>query len=118
MFLGAMFPGGLVGAALLLGRLAAAGVLMFALRGLAPQTAWAAPALLVLAASLAAGLLTRVAAAVCAALVFVYAARVSGTLSAILALNALQVVGLVLTGGGAYSLDARLFGRRVIRLDD
>jgi hypothetical protein len=45
MFLGAMFPGGLVGAALLLGRLAAAGVLMFALRGLAPQTAWAAPAL-------------------------------------------------------------------------
>jgi uncharacterized membrane protein YphA (DoxX/SURF4 family) len=73
---------------------------------------------LVLAASLAAGLLTRVAAAVCAALVFVGAARVSGTLSAILALNALQVVGLVLTGGGAYSLDARLFGRRVIRLDD
>jgi hypothetical protein len=51
-------------------------------------------------------------------LVAIGAAKADGALSAVLALNALHVVGLVLTGAGAYSLDARLFGRRVIRLDD
>lgn len=117
MFLGAMFPGGLVGVALLLGRLAAAAALALVLRGFAPAP-WIAFPVLVLAASLAAGLLTRFAAACCAVLVLVGAARAGGALSAVLALNALHVAGLALTGGGAYSLDARLFGRRVIRLDD
>jgi hypothetical protein len=118
MFLGAMFPGGLIGVALLLGRLAAAAVLAFALRGVVRETAWAVLPVVLLAIGLATGLLTRFAAAACAVLVLVAAARADGTLSAVLALNALQVVGLVLTGGGAYSLDARLFGRRVIRLED
>jgi hypothetical protein len=116
MFLGAMFPGGLIGVALLIGRLAAAAVLMFALGGSGLEAPW--PALFLVAAGLAAGLLTRFAAAACAVLVLFGAARADGTLSAVLAFNALHVVGLVLTGGGAYSLDARLFGRRVIRLDD
>lgn len=118
MFLGAMFPGGLVGVALLLGRLAAAAVLTLVLRGFVRETPWAVFPVIVLAASLAAGLLTRFAAAGCAVLVMVGAVRTDGALSAVLALNALHVAGLVLTGGGAYSLDARLFGRRVIRLDD
>lgn len=118
MFLGAMFPGGLVGVALLFGRLAAAAVLALVLRGFAKDAPWAVFPVIVLAASLAAGLLTRFAAACCAALVMVGATRADGALSAVLALNALHVAGLVLTGGGAYSLDARLFGRRVIRLDD
>jgi hypothetical protein len=118
MFLGAMFPGGLIGVALLLGRLAAAAVLVFLLRGFALEAPWTALPVVLLAASLATGLLTRFAAAICTALVMAGAARADGALSVVLALNALQVVGLVLTGGGAYSLDARLFGRRVIRLDD
>jgi hypothetical protein len=118
MFLGAMFPGGLIGVALLLGRLAAAAVLAFALRGVARESAWAALPVVLLAVGLATGLLTRFAAAACAVLVLVVAVRADGTLSAALALNALQVAGLMLTGGGAYSLDARLFGRRVIRLED
>lgn len=118
MFLGAMFPGGLVGAALLLGRLAAAALLAFALRGFVRDTPWALFPIIGLAICLAAGLLTRFAAAACAALVLVAAARADGAMSAVLALSALQVAALVLTGGGAYSLDARLFGRRVIRLDD
>jgi hypothetical protein len=118
MFLGAMFPGGLIGVALLIGRLAAAAVLAFALGGLALDSVWAALPLILLAASLAAGLLTRFAAAACAALVVVGATRADGALCAVLTLNALHIAGLVLTGAGAYSLDARLFGRRVIRLDD
>jgi hypothetical protein len=118
MFLGAMFPGGLIGVALLIGRLAAAAVLVFALGGPALESPWPALPLLFLAAALTAGLLTRFAAAACAVLVMFGAAKADGTLSAVLVLNALHIVGLVLTGGGAYSLDARLFGRRVIRLDD
>jgi hypothetical protein len=118
MFLGAMFPGGLIGVALLIGRLAAAAVLGFALGGSATETVWSALPLVLLAASLAAGLMTRFAAAACAALVLFGAARGDGPLSAVLALNALHIAGLALTGAGAYSLDARLFGRRVIRLDD
>ena len=118
MFLGAMFPGGLIGVALLLGRLAAAAVLALTLRGFVRDAAWAAAPIILLAAGLATGLLTRFAAAACAALVMVAAVKAGGMLSAALALNALQVGGLVLTGGGAYSLDARLFGRRVIRLED
>jgi hypothetical protein len=118
MFLGAMFPGGLVGVALLLGRLAAAAVLVLVMRGFVQDAPWAVFPIIVLAASLAAGLLTRFASACCAVLLTVGAARADGAMAAVLALNALHVVGLVLTGGGAYSLDARLFGRRVIRLDD
>lgn len=118
MFLGAMFPGGLIGAALVLGRLAAAAVLALALRGVVREAAWAAAPIILLAVGLTTGLLTRFAAAACAALVLVAAVRAGGTLSVVLALNALQVAGLVLAGGGAYSLDARLFGRRVIRLED
>ncbi len=118
MFLGAMFPGGLIGAALLIGRLAAAMVLAFALSAHALEALWSALPLALVAASLVAGLLTRLSAAACAALVLFGAARAEGALAAVLALNALHIVGLVLAGGGAYSLDARLFGRRVIRLDD
>ncbi|WP_165184520.1 hypothetical protein [Caulobacter soli] len=118
MFLGAMFPGGLIGVALLIGRLAAAAVLMFVLNDTARQALWLALPLVVVAAGLVAGLLTRFAAAACVALVVFGAARADGALCVVLALNALQVVGIVLAGAGAYSLDARLFGRRVIRLDD
>ncbi len=118
MFLGAMFPGGLVGAALLLGRLAAAAVLVFVLNDPAREALWTALPLALVAAGLLVGLLTRFAAAACVALVLLGAVRADGAFAVVLALNALHVAGLALTGAGAYSLDARLFGRRVIRLHD
>lgn len=116
MFPGPMFPSGLLGVALLLARLAAALVLALAFHGLA--SGWLALPLVVLAGGLAVGVLTRVLAAACAGLVVFAAIRADGFFAGMLALNAVHVIGLVLTGGGAYSLDARLFGRRVIRLDD
>ena len=117
MFLGPMFPGGLPGVALLLARLATASVLILVFRdGL--DALWPTVPLVLLAASLVAGLLTRIMAAIGAALVLFGATRAGGVLAGVLALSALHILGLALTGGGAYSLDARLFGRRVIRLDD
>uniref|UniRef100_B0T7L8 DoxX family protein n=1 Tax=Caulobacter sp. (strain K31) TaxID=366602 RepID=B0T7L8_CAUSK len=117
MFHGPMFPGGLSGVALLLGRLATASMLILVFRdGL--DAVWPAVPLVLLAASLAAGFLTRAMAGICAALVLFAASRADGVLAGVLAISALHILGLALTGGGAYSLDARLFGRRVIRLDD
>jgi hypothetical protein len=117
MFLGPLFPGGLPGVALLIARLATASVLILVFRD-ALDRFWPTIPLVLLAASLLVGLLTRGVAAICAALVVFGATRADGVLAGVLALSALHILGLVLTGGGAYSLDARLFGRRVIRLDD
>ncbi len=116
MFPGPMFPSGLLGVALLLARLAAACVLALAFHDVG--FGWFALPLIVLAGGLAVGVLTRVLATVCAGLVVFAAIRADGVLAGVLALNAVHVIGLALTGGGAYSLDARWFGRRVIRLDD
>jgi hypothetical protein len=70
-----------------------------------------------LAVSLAAGLLTPLA-AILAAVVEV-AALLAGATNIIVAvlLGPLDAVVLLLLGPGAYSLDARLFGRRVVVLD-
>lgn len=71
---------------------------------------------IVLASALALGLLTRIAAAGMALVVALAAARMGGACGWALGLNAAHVATLVLAGAGAYSLDARLFGRRVIKV--
>jgi len=48
----------------------------------------------------------------------VLAVRTGGTPGAFLVLHGIDALALALLGAGAYSVDARLFGRRVIRLDD
>ena len=112
-----MFPEGLVGAGLLLLRISCALATGATLHLLAPLPLWAETGLVVLAGSLLCGLLTRLAAIAGAALQVVVVFTIGGSLGWIAALIALDLVGLSMTGPGAYSIDARLFGRRVITLD-
>jgi hypothetical protein len=67
---------------------------------------------------LLAGLATRVVALACFAAAVGFGAMLSDWRGALLALEALNLVSIALLGAGAYSIDAYLFGRRVIRLDD
>ena len=105
-----MFPGGAPGAALLVLR----GCLACALAGIAFPTGWKHLAFLALLSLLCLGLLTP---AVCAVAVM----AVLLDLTHLQGINALEV-GIVLLstssyaflGPGAYSIDAKLFGRRVI----
>jgi hypothetical protein len=78
-------------------------------------------AAIVLAVALIAGLLTPVAAALVAIAAAVSAARAAGTIMVThdgLAhgLVMIDAVSLVLLGPGAFSIDARLFGRREIHI--
>jgi hypothetical protein len=72
----------------------------------------------VLLIALVAGACTRVAAAVSAVAIVAACARSGGQLGLPGLLQGADAAALCMLGGGAYSIDARLFGRRVIRLDD
>ena len=113
-----IFSGGVAGAALLLMRIAtAATLLMAALHALRPD-AWQVFATAVLALGLLAGVFTRVVGGLAALLLVMLAMRIGGAAAGFVALHGIQALALALLGAGAYSVDARLFGRRVIRLDD
>ena len=114
-----MFPPGLPGLALLLLRASVAIALLldtYAHRDALP--AWAHAAAIVISLGISAGYLTPVvasAALVCHAGIWFAggASLVTATLTLIFALNALA---LALLGPGAYSLDSRRFGRRLVVL--
>lgn len=105
--------------ALLLLRLAAvvalAGACVFALNNSSPAlaAALALPALLLFF-----GFGTRIAAFACAAIAVGIGMKMADWHSAALALEALNLISIGLLGAGAYSVDAHLFGRRVINLDN
>jgi hypothetical protein len=112
-----VFPAGSAGAALLFLRLACAGLWLSALIFATALPLWLAIAGGLVACALVLGFLTRVATAI--TLVAILAARIEmgGALGALTLLHALDAGALLLLGAGAYSLDARLFGRREIRID-
>jgi hypothetical protein len=66
---------------------------------------------------LLAGLATRFVAVACAAAAAGVGANLNDWRGALLALETLNLVSIGLLGAGAYSIDAYLFGRRVIKLD-
>jgi hypothetical protein len=106
------YPGGTAGVAFLLMRLHAAlivGRLAFAIHGLG-LAGWILLGLLALTFLL--GFLTRAAAAIAIIAVLAMIANAAGGLSSLGQALALAALGMV--GPGAYSLDARVFGRRVI----
>lgn len=72
----------------------------------------------VLAIALLTGACTRLAAGVSAIAIVAISARTGGQLGLLGLLQGADALALCMLGGGAYSIDARLFGRRVIRLDD
>jgi hypothetical protein len=107
-----IFPGGAIGAGILLLRVAVAGSTVMLTDASISFPAYLLGIAIVI--GLCAGLLTRVMAGLsvlaCVA-VFVMTAAWETTL-----VPGLAAAALVLTGPGAYSLDARLFGRRTITL--
>ena len=108
-----IFPSGARGAALLLLRISAAALIVLFLirRQLSP---WSVAGCLVIASALLAGFCTRLAALACAVLATAAFLSIHGTLSWLMALQALNATALAILGAGAYSFDAALFGRRVI----
>lgn len=99
--------------ALLLLRISATSLIALGLYKLELST-WAAAGLLLIAVALLTGFCTRLAAIICALLATAAFFRIGGTLGWLTGLQALSTAALAILGAGAYSIDARLFGRRVI----
>jgi len=113
-------PGGAAGVALILLRLSAAILLISACfyaddrsRNHLLVAALALASLLLLV-----GLSTRIVALASAAFAIGTGVTMSDWRGALVALEALNLVSISLLGAGAYSIDAYLFGRRVIKLDN
>ena len=109
-----VFPAGPPGAAILILRGAAALLMVFTSMHFDAFSKFAQLGSVLVAILLVLGLFTRPAALACAALTMI--AAVTGEQEAILGLLALNTVALAFLGGGAYSVDARMFGRRVIMM--
>lgn len=109
-------PAGLAGAALLIFRCALALFVATTATETFPVRHWSALILDVLAVSLAAGFSTRPIAAL-AAIAGVVLLLVGGCAQPMLLITqAMQATALAMIGPGAFSIDARLFGRATIRL--
>ena len=110
-----VFPTGSAGVALLLVRLS----LVVAL---AATTVWidldsVKVVAVILSLAILAGFRTRMAAGAAALFATVVCVRVGGQLGLSAALHGVCAVALSMLGAGGYSIDAHLFGRRVIDLD-
>jgi len=113
-----MFPGQAPGAALLLLRVSiGAGLLLNgALRFPSWLGAWDVPVRLALDLVLLAGALTPWIAVMSAVLTVVDVISIGSPCAPVAFLTVINAVALALLGPGAYSIDARLFGRRVVEL--
>ena len=104
--------------ALLLLRLSLAALAMLGAAGeISAVPEWLVTGLLAVAGVLIVGLFTPLAASLAAACAAAAFFKVNGVLGAVVALNGSCAVALALIGPGGYSIDARLFGRRVIDVD-
>ena len=112
-----IFPAGASGAALLLLRVSASLMLMGALAYFGECPLWAKCGVVLVAVALCAGFRTRFAAWICALLAVAGAMQIGGAMGILVALSAVNAAALALLGAGAFSIDALLFGRRVINLD-
>jgi uncharacterized membrane protein YphA (DoxX/SURF4 family) len=112
-----MFPEGLAGAGLLLLRISCALATGAMVRLIAPLPLWAEAGVVALAIGLLVGVLTRPVAIAAAALQVIVGFTVGPGLSWLGASMALALAALAMIGPGAYSIDARLFGRKVITLE-
>jgi hypothetical protein len=113
----ALFPGGGIGAGLLVLRLSVTASMLMLTAELSPPPYIAQFLGIVAAVGLCVGLQTRVLAGLCllaSLLGFVMTTASSG----VIVLHTVTSAALALTGPGAFSADARLFGRRTIKLPD
>jgi hypothetical protein len=111
-----MFPSGVPGMALLILRISVAGIFIFRLctwfTALLPQ--WVFYGAAILAAFVGVGFLTPILAALFALFELLTPLITSHTDLARLIFDVLITCALALLGPGAYSVDARLYGRRVV----
>jgi len=98
---------------LLLLRLSSASLVAFGLGG-AQMSIWAAAGSIAVAIALLAGVCTRLAALVCVLSAAAAFSTTGGMLGWVMGLQALNAIALSILGAGAYSIDARLYGRRVV----
>jgi hypothetical protein len=110
-----VFPTGSAGIALFLMRLAVASALTAIIPSLEADILMVPT--IVLAATLLAGFCVRAAAGIATVIGFAVCARLGGPLGVSAAIHGLCAAALSILGAGGYSIDARLFGRRVINLD-
>jgi hypothetical protein len=115
-----MFPGGAAGVGLLVLRLCCASAIltMAFSRGLSVVPSRTAVGLTLLALTMAAGILTPLACTVAALVEATYLLKSHGMDLRFVVLALLVTVALGLLGPGAFSADARLFGRRRIVSND
>jgi hypothetical protein len=105
-----MFPAGAPGIALLVLR----NCIAIALAGSAFPVGWQHAAFLVLLSMLCFGLFTPVVCGIAVAALLFHPAHSSAVFSANIVILALSALSLALLGPGAFSIDARIFGRRVL----
>src|ERR1700761_6994056 len=111
-----MFPAGLPGVALLLLRIAIAGLLSVSTLSNAPAEsipAWMAISVGITCLLLIIGALTPLASLTAVAIEATLWLRTDGLTSASLALDMLVSLSMFFLGPGAYSLDSKMFGRRL-----
>jgi uncharacterized membrane protein YphA (DoxX/SURF4 family) len=111
-----MFPAGAAGAALLILRLCVAGNVLLATRSLEGFVRPAASPLLTaaIAFALCPGVFTPLACALALLIQLGVLARSSGFGSVEIIIHGCMALSLLMLGPGAYSVDARLFGRRLV----
>jgi hypothetical protein len=108
------FPSGWPGIGLLLLRVSVAAACLLAYIQCETRAAWVLPTLIPMSACLCAGALTPLAAVLAVALELTAAANLHVNGAGLMIITIIDAAALALLGPGAYSLDARRFGRRVI----
>jgi hypothetical protein len=113
-----MFPAGAPGIALLLLRLSVAAMLFIDSTGrvLWPAELWLTSVSVVAAIAVTAGFLTPILALTCGALKIYAFVGTAQSLVPLIVLALLLSFAVAMLGPGAYSLDAKMFGRRVVLL--
>jgi hypothetical protein len=111
-----MFPTGGPGMALLLLRVALSANVAYGLLevGAVLDIAWVLALLVTVAITLCLGLLTPVTATLCAVIETIVWRFSTGAVAALHVCAILVAIALAMLGPGAYSLDAKLFGRRQV----
>jgi len=107
-----MFPGGRVGVALVCLRLSAVVALALGAESARPLADGVALVAMAIGLALCIGLATPICASVCCLAAVYHASYSTGAASLCLVISALNAFALALLGPGAYSIDARLYGRR------
>lgn len=113
-----LYPAGASAAGFALLRLAVAAFVLVLQGAVAADSAAVVVGAWVVAAVLALGFLTRGVAAFAAACALLLWRQSGDANAGVLVVGALSALALALTGAGALSVDAYLFGRRVIELDE